>query len=147
MNIQKYQYKKIINFLKPKGNKYRRLIDIDIFLNLELSVHILYKWDLDNTNIRKVYSNDIHKLYSNHRVFVYFPNDNIRIDMPINRAEKLPVIKNFLENQFSEKSIKIRYYHLILKRIMDGPLIIVITLPIDSIILENGITLLSKIID
>ena len=69
---------KIIKFLKPTGGKYKKLSDINHYLNLQLSAHVLYEWNF-NEKIRKIYSTDFYKFYMNHRVLVYFPNENIRI--------------------------------------------------------------------
>jgi hypothetical protein len=132
----------IIDLFKPKNRRYRHLEDINLFLNMQLGVKIIYKWEF-NKSIRENYIDDIYKLYVNNIVFVYFPNDNIRIDMSINNANKITPIKAVLENNFSEKALKIKYYNSKLKKVMDGPIIVIINLPLESIFIDN-ITLLSK---
>ena len=136
--------KSVINFLEPKGKKYKTLDNINIFLNMNLSVHAVYKWETFG-DLTKRYSYDIYDIYTNHRVFVYFPEYNIRIDMPIYKANKISVIKVLLENNFSEETIKFKYYNENVKQVMDGPILVIITLPLDSIILDDNQTLFDKL--
>ena len=134
----------IIKFLKPNGKKYKNIEDVDLFLNMQLGVKKIYKWEF-NEKISVSYTSNIYKLYVNGIVFAYFPNDNIRIDMSINNANKITPIKAFLEKKFSEKAIQIKYYNNKIKKIMDGPIIVIINLPLESILVDDK-TLLSEFV-
>jgi hypothetical protein len=137
----------IMQFLEPNGTKFKTLSKIDLFLKIYLGVHNEYKWEICNKKILKRYASDIEDIYTNYRVLVYFPTYNIRIDMPIYKASKITVVKVFLENNFSEEAIKFKYYNEKLKKVMNGPIIVIINLPLESVLLEDGESLFSKIED
>ena len=133
----------IINFLKPKRGKYKTLEEIDMFLNITLGVKNKYYWDLDG-RFRKYYTDKIYNEYLNNVIFVYFLDSNVRLDMSARKINLLPPIKVILEGKFKEKSFTIKYFNKVLKEVMVGPKIIITSLPIDSIMLDNT-TLLEEL--
>ena len=132
----------IINFLEPKGNKYKTLEKVNLFLNMTLGNRYSYKWTFDN-KIKPYYTTEIYEIYLNNFVLVYFPNDCIRIDMSRNNAKKIVPFKAILEGSYKEKAINFKYYNKKLNQVMDGPTIIVINLPLESLLLDNDNSILS----
>jgi len=134
-------HSKIINFLKPnKKNKYKTIDIIDHFLHLELSDDFIFNYEVRNEKFRKVYAsrNNNYNCYSKHKVFIYFPLNNVRFDMPIHKATTFPIAQNILEGNFKEKPIKILYYDKKSKQVIEGPHIVIISAPMESIVFENG---------
>ena len=132
----------IINFLEPKGNKYKTLEKVDLFLNMTLGNRYSYKWTFVN-KIKPYYTSVTYEIYLNNFVLVYFPDDGIRIDMSRNNAKKIVPIKAVLEGSFKEKAINFKYYNKKIGQVMDGPTIIIINLPLESLLLDNDKSILS----
>ena len=138
----------IANFLKPnKRNHYKTIDIIDHYLHLELSDNNIFDYYSLTDKFKKVYikRENNYSCYSNHRVLVYFIQNNIRFDMPIHKAKSFPIVKNILEGKFKEKPLRITYYDRISKQIIKGPFIVIVSLPIESIVFEDGSNLISKI--
>ena len=129
-----------------KKNHYKNIDIIDHYLHLELSDDIIFNYEVMNEKFRKVYSsrNKNYYCYSKHKVLVYFPLNNVRFDMPIHNATTFPIVKNILEGTFKEKPIKIIYYDKKSKQVLEGAHIVIISLPMDSIVFEDGHNLKHK---
>ena len=142
-------YNKIVDFLKPnKRGHYKTINIIDRYLHLELSDYYIFAYKFRTDRFVLDYSKRADYIgYTGYRVLVFFPNDNLRLDMPIRKAQSIPVIKPILNGQFKEKPICIKYYDKIIRKVIKGSLIVIVSLPLDSIIFEDGSTLLSKLSD
>ena len=57
--------------------------------------------------------------------------------MPISKAESISCIKNLMEGNFQEKSIKFKYYDEELDVVLNSPVIVILTLPLESIIIND----------
>ena len=130
--------KKINKFLKPTNKGYYKdFLNINKFLCHLLSCHTIYKWEY-NQKIRQLYEKEYECEYTKFRYFIYIPYLNIRIDTNYNNAKNITVVKNILEGKFSEKAITIKYYDHVTRTVIDGPTIVILNLPIESLLLENG---------
>lgn len=134
----------IIKFLKPKRGKYKTLEEIDMFLNITLGVKNKYYWDLDG-KFRKYYADKIYNQYLNNVIFVYFLNNNVRLDMSLRKGNLLTPIKVILEGKFKEKPLTIKFFNKVLKKVMVGPKIVITSLPMESVMIDD-INLLESII-
>jgi len=130
--------KKINKFLKPtKKAFYKDFLEINKFFRHLLSCHLLYSWEY-NSKIMKIYNKDEEECeYTKFRYFIYIPYLNIRIDTNYINANNISVVKNILGGDFSEKPIKVKYYDHITRTVIDGPTIVILNLPIESLLLED----------
>jgi hypothetical protein len=127
--------------------------NINTFLNLG---HIKTVKEIDNYLLKELSSYEIQYIdyfnnwnrqwpienlsnYSKYLVRIYFPKENLCIICSQSYAYDIPVVKNILEENFKEKAISFRYFDPELKKIMDGPIIIILLkTETSSIILEDG---------
>ena len=68
-------------------------------------------------------------------VWVCFPNQGIRIDIKLDDIKNMSCIEPILNGSFQEQYIQLQYYNDILNEIVDGPKLIILTLPIESVLL------------
>ena len=132
-----YIYNKIKNFSNKKNKKYRSLNEIDIYLktmlgcNEKFYVNSIFK-------IKKRYSDEYNEIYCNNNILIFFILDKIRLEVSHNNAKKMSLIKNLLEdNEFNDQILKIKYFNKQIKKVIDGPTIIILKTPLDSIIIDN----------
>ena len=137
-------HKKIKNFLKKNKGIFKELDKIDLFLNIHLGVKTKLTWKFDG-KISNIYEEDIYETYINYRVLVYFPSNGLRIDMSLDNANKITPVRVILENTFKEKSIQCKFYCYKISTVIDGPKLIILDLPLDSIYLDDGQSLLEKL--
>ena len=71
-------------------------------------------------------------------VWLSFPLDGLCIHCSVNFAMSLSGIKNIIQGEFKESAFAVDYYDPELKHVMRSPIIVITTLPLDSIILESN---------
>ena len=135
----------IISYLQPNEDKYNEKDNVISFLNQKLSPNYFFEYDLLEDIFKKNYfSNPLMHNISENRVLAFFINYNTCLAMPISRAESISCIKNLIEGNFQEKSIKFKYYDEKLDLVLNGPIIVILTLPLESIMI-NDKTLLDNL--
>ena len=127
-------------FLKPENNKFKKISYVKNYLQQKLSPFYFFEYNLIKDNFTKNYcvNSGIERNISENRILSFFINDNTCLAMPLNKALSIPCIKNIISEDFQEKPVKFKYYDPKLKHVFNGPIIIILTLPIDSIILDNS---------
>jgi len=127
-------------FLKPENNKFKKISYVKNYLQQKLSPFYFFEYDLIQDKFKKNHcvNYGIEKNISENRILSFFINDNTCLAMPLNKALSIPCIKNIISEDFQEKPVKFKYYDPKLKHVFNGPIIIILTLPIDSIILDNS---------
>jgi hypothetical protein len=137
-------YNLLQSFIQPKRGKYKTLNQIHLFIMKELTSLYHFRIGMDY-NILQRYTDKIDEIYSKYNIVVYFLNEQIRIEMSIHIAKNIPVINNIFENKFKEKALRLMYYDKKNKIKMTGSYIIILTIPIESIIIYDDILLIDKI--
>lgn len=128
----------IISYFQPNGDEYKEKHNAITFLNQKLSPYYCFEYDLLKDIFKKNYCNDaLRKNISENRVLAFFINYNACLAMPISKAESISCIKNVMEGKFQEKSIKFKYYDEELDIVLNSPIIVILTLPLESIIIND----------
>ena len=117
---------------------------IKLFLFRELSSHYGYHIKDLNKKFSNVYG-DSERNFTRYLVRIHFPFENIFLTCSLHIARQLPVIGPLLKEEFNDQIIDCNFYDPILKIKCIGPKLIILTLPMSSIILENGKSLLEMI--
>jgi len=128
----------IILYFKPKRNRFKIKKKVVFFLKQKLSPYYFFEYNFLKNRFDKSYSNDpLDKNLSENRVLTFFINCNTCLAMPISKAETIPCIKNIIAEDFKEKPIKFKYYDKELNLILNSPIIVILTIPLESIILDD----------
>ena len=133
--------KNIIDYCKPTNGKQKDKGNVFEYICAKLG--IIYENVIiirNNTKVSYV-NHDIYTGFDENIVWLSFPLDGVCIHCSINWASHLPVAKDIMEGKFKEKSFTVNYYNYTFRTIMKSPIIVIISLPIESIILENGVSL------
>lgn len=70
-------------------------------------------------------------------IIIWFPNDNISLIIHKKFSERINIVNSYYDNKYSEEPIKFKYYDNVLKIKINGPDIIISTLPIESIFFDD----------
>ena len=128
----------ITSYLQPNEDEYKEKKNVIIFLKQKLSPYYFFEYDLLKDIFKKNYCNDALKNnISENRVLAFFINYNTCLAMPVSKAESITCIKNLMEGNFQEKSIKFKYYDEELDIVLNSPIIVILTLPLESIIIND----------
>ena len=128
----------IISYFEPNVDEYKNKNNVYTFLKQKLSPYYFFEYDLVKDIFKKNYSNNALKNnISENRVLAFFINYNTCLAMPINKAESISCIRNLMEGNFQEKSIKFKYYDEELDVVLNSPVIVILTLPLESIIINE----------
>ena len=146
INIEKIK-EDIIQFCKPKKGKYRDRGNVIEYINAKLGIIDNNIIIIKNNKRVNYFNPDVYLGFDENIVWLSLPLDGVCIHCSINWALSLPVAKDILEGKFKEKSFTINYYNYTFKTIMKSPIIIIMSVPIESIILEDGISLKEFISD
>tara|TARA_Y100000389_G_C17460872_1_gene521589 strand:- start:669 stop:1127 length:459 start_codon:yes stop_codon:yes gene_type:complete len=135
----------IISYCKPKNDKYNDNIKTYEYIIKKLGIIYDNIHIIQNNKKLTYYDKSTYSGFDENIVWLSFPYDGICIHCSINWALSLPVAKDIMECKFKEKPITVKYYHTSFKTIMKSPIIIIMSVPIESIIFENGNNLLEFI--
>lgn len=134
------------NYLKPRNSKYKKKSEVWLYLRTKLGSFYYFEYRLLKDSFCKSYCKIAFKdNLTENRILVYFLNDNVCLAMSINKALSIICIKNIIQEEFKEKPIKFKFYDPKLKCIFNGPKIVISTLSVHSIIMEDDSTLFSKL--
>tara|TARA_B100001093_G_C26580344_1_gene906990 strand:- start:204 stop:635 length:432 start_codon:yes stop_codon:yes gene_type:complete len=70
-------------------------------------------------------------------IIIWFPNDNISLVIHKKFSERINIVSSYYDNNYSEEPIKFKYYDNVLKIKINGPDILISTLPIESVFFDN----------
>ena len=70
-------------------------------------------------------------------IIIWFPNDNISLIMHKKFSIRINIVNSYYDNKYSEEPIKFKYYDNVLKIKINGPDIIISTLPLDSVFFDD----------
>ena len=121
---------------KGKNKKYKTKKTIYNFICNKIGI-IYENVIVIRNNARIPYLNSTYDGFTENIVWLSFPLDGLCIHCSINFAMSLSGIKNIIQGEFKESSIVVDYYDPELKHVMRSPIIVITTLPLDSIILES----------
>ena len=74
----------------------------------------------------------------NNIVIIIFPYDNLAFSTPYSIINKMTLIPAFLEEKFSDRPIKFKYFNNIYNKVFTGPKIVVVSSPIESVLVTIG---------
>lgn len=123
---------------KDKNKKYKTKKTIYNFITTKLG--IIYENIIVVRNNKIVsYLSSEYDGFTENIVWLSFPLDGLCIHCSINFAMTLTGIKNIIEGKFKESAIVVDYYEPQFKRVMRSPIIVISSLPLDSIIVEHDV--------
>lgn len=133
----------LLSYVKPINHKFKTEDQIKLYL--KLLVRFYYKLEPNNFKIKKIYTFYDNLLSTS--TLVVLPEYLISISMSENGVRSV-FGNSLINNSFSEKIIKFKYYHTELKTVVDSPNILILkNTDWDSIIFEDNESLKCKILD
>tara|TARA_Y100000389_G_scaffold161443_1_gene163885 strand:+ start:266 stop:733 length:468 start_codon:yes stop_codon:yes gene_type:complete len=132
-------YDKIKSFVyNDNDNEYKSIGKIHNFLQLSLGCKHCFGIDYKGKP-HQYYTKPHDLVYTFNRVLIYFPNDAVRVDLSYNMAKRMSLVRNILDNNspFQNHCSKLMYKDGESGEVIDGPYIIILQTPIDSIIVDK----------
>lgn len=133
--------------IKKKHTKHHYYPDnVSSYINSILGIEKTYSFNGIHTdkfnvfnhsnNLRSIYNEETYTGMNPFIIMVCFPLSGLRFDVKLSDIDKWPCIKPILNGGFSEKLIQLKYFDKRSNSIINGAKLLILTLPINSIILE-----------